>query len=90
MIFLAVLSALTLKPRIIESTATAKFASDSLIPPTPLETILTLALSVPKSFNAAVIASHVPPTSVLMITLRTFFASWPSVSKDLRQIHLFV
>ena len=73
MIFLAVLSALTLKPSMIESTATAKLASDSLIPPTPLETILTLAFSVPRSFNAAVIASHVPPTSVLIITLRTFF-----------------
>ena len=45
MIFFAVLSALTLKPRIIESTATAKFASDSVIPPTPLETIFTFALS---------------------------------------------
>jgi len=68
-----VLSALTLKPRIIESTATAKFASDSLIPPTPLETILTLALSVPKSFNAAVIASHVPPTSVFYDYVENFF-----------------
>ena len=66
------LSALTLKPRIIESTANAKLASDSLIPPTPLETILTLAFSVPRSSNAAVIASHVPPTSVLTIILSTF------------------
>ena len=64
----------------MESTATAKLASDSLMPPTPLETILTLAFSVPKSYRAATIASHVPPTSVLIITLRTFFRSWPRVS----------
>ena len=49
MIFFAALSALTLKPIIIASTATAKFASDSEIPPTPLETILTFAKSFPRS-----------------------------------------
>ena len=74
-IFLAELSALTLNPSIMDSTATAKFASDSLIPPTPLDTIFTFALSVPRSPSAARIASQVPPTSVLTITFRTFFES---------------
>ena len=49
MIFLAALSALTLNPSIIESTARAKLASYSEIPPTPLDTILTLAKSLLKS-----------------------------------------
>ena len=56
MIFFAVLSALTLKPIIIESTATAKFASDSVIPPTPLDTIFTFALSEANSFSAATVS----------------------------------
>ena len=46
-IFFAALSALTLNPKIIDSTATAKFASDSLMPPTPLDTSFTLAFSFP-------------------------------------------
>ena len=80
-IFLAELSALTLKPRIMAFTATAKLASDSDIPPTPLETILTFASSVPRSFNADTIASEVPTTSVLTIIFKTFLDSWPIVSK---------
>ena len=74
-IFLAVLSALTLKPNIIASVASARFTSDSEIPPTPLATILTLAKSLARSLSAAIIASHVPPTSVLIIIFRTFLAS---------------
>ena len=72
MIFFAELSARTLKPKIIESTARAKLASDSEIPPTPLETIFTFANSLLRSFSDAMIASHVPPTSVFIITFKTF------------------
>ena len=49
MIFLAELSARTLNPRIIESTASAKLASDYEIPPTPLDTIFTFARSLLRS-----------------------------------------
>ena len=75
MIFLAELSALTLKPKIIESTASARLASDSVIPPTPLDTIFTFAKSLLKSFRDAAMASQVPPTSVLTITFSTFLDS---------------
>ena len=81
MIFLAELSARTLNPRIIESTASAKLASDSEIPPTPLDTIFTFARSLLRSWSDAVIASHVPPTSVFTITFKIFLEdSWPRFS----------
>ena len=74
----------------IEFTAKARFASDSLIPPTPLETILTFAFSLTISCNAETIASHVPPTSVLIITFRIFFPSCPSVSNKSVAVSSFV
>ena len=77
------LSARTLNPKIIASVARARFASDSEIPPTPLDTIFTFAKSLPRSCNAAIIASHVPPTSVLTIIFKTFLASCPNDSKRL-------
>ena len=55
-------------------------ASDSDIPPTPLETIFTFARSLLKSLRDDAIASQVPPTSVLIITFSTFLDSWPNDS----------
>lgn len=79
-----------MNPRIIASVASARLASDSEIPPTPLETILTFAKSLLRSFNAALIASQVPPTSVFMIMLRTFLDSCPRDSNKSPALSSFV
>ena len=64
------MSARTLKPNIDASVVMAKFASDSEIPPTPEEIILTETSSLPNFSKDALIASAVPATSVLMMTLK--------------------
>ena len=56
-----------MKPTREDLVLIAKFASDSVIPPTPEETILTETSSFPIFKREAFIASAVPATSVLII-----------------------
>ena len=55
----------------------AKFASDSVIPPTPEAIILIETSSFPILAREAFIASAVPATSVLIIKFRNFIEAWP-------------
>ena len=80
------MSVRTLKPKIIESVARARFASDSEIPPTPEATTLIDASSFPISAKAATIASEVPATSDFKITFKTFLSDWPMDSKILPRL----
>ena len=59
-IFLAVLSALTLKPIIKAFEASARLISDSVIPPTEFETISISTSSVASFINESFIASELP------------------------------
>ena len=66
------MSARTLKPTMLELVVIAKFASDSVMPPTPEATILIETSSFPILAREAFIASAVPATSVLIIRFRNF------------------
>ena len=55
----------------------AKFASDSVIPPTPEAIILIETSSFPILAREVFIASAVPATSVLIIRFKNFIEAWP-------------
>ena len=59
------------------------------MPPIPLETIFTFAKSLFISFNELTIASHVPATSVLIITLRIFLEDSLKLSNKSSELSFF-